>query len=228
MESISQLFLKRGYTVFAFDLYFHGKSSWEDVKEPILLENWKAIMSLFFQQEAIDKIELLSYSLGSKFTLPTLHHYSEKVKHVYLIAPDSVVLRNTYRLATSTMIGRALFKSLTSYSNSYRKLINLIRTLRLADKSTIRFAEKQIQSREQGLKVYYSWTVFRKLYIPFQQLAVLLNQKEIGLYVLLGRYDRIVNCKQVTKKLRQVKNRSVSVVQLGHTKLIEQFVEENS
>ena len=83
-------------------------------------------------------------------------------------------------------------------------------------------------SKAQASKVYHSWVLFRKLYVPFNKLKKIINENSISLYILLGKYDRVVQVAKVKKKLDHINHLKVDVVDLGHTKLIEKYVELNS
>ena len=225
MLPIVGYYLKRGYKVFAFDLFLHGESSWGNLKQAIQLEDWKAILSLFFEKENVMAFSLLSYSLGSKFALTTLYLFPERVDEMNLIAPDSINISPWYRLATSTVVGRFIFRKAALNYKLYHLLIKFLALFKLVDNTTLRFAKSQVQNEAQASKVYYVWVLFRKLYVSFKILKQLLNKHNIQLYLLLGKYDRIVKYKHVEKKLIGIHNLHVDLVELGHTRLIEKFVE---
>ncbi|MFM8740043.1 MAG: alpha/beta fold hydrolase, partial [Cytophagales bacterium] len=144
------------YTLYSFDLFFHGQSHWHS-REALEKTDWQEIMTLFFKQESITDFELVGFSMGGKFALATLELFPTKVKKITLLAPDGIKTSFWYSLATYPIATRHLFKGMILHPNRMRILTRFLRALRLVDKGLLRFAENQMNTEEKRRRVYYSW-----------------------------------------------------------------------
>jgi len=220
MEVISQYFLKKGYTVYSFDLFFHGNSTRTEATKPISIQELKQIIDLFLQKENISTFELLSYSLGSRFALTILGLYPKQVAAIYLIAPDAIQLSKWYRFSTSTWLGNKLFALVTQYPIFYQLLLSCAEKLKLANPSAIRFARNQMKTLAEREKIYHTWMSFRKLYQPFDQLSEQINQHQIQFKLFLGKYDRMIPHKILIQKCQSIHQKHIYVYDTGHNQLI--------
>ena len=69
-QSISDT-LSAHYTLFVFDLYFHGKSEWGYDEMPLEKEHWKETIGLLLEEYHIGKFAVAGFSLGGKFAMAT-------------------------------------------------------------------------------------------------------------------------------------------------------------
>ena len=220
MNKISDLFVQAGYTVYSFDLYYHGKSFKDYSTKPIHIEEFKHIISLFINREKLQKFELLSYSIGSRFALTITYLFSGKIKALYLLAPDSICLSSVYRFSTSTFIGKTLFKLITKSSIVYKMLIATIGKLGIINASTIRFAKNQMKTVQERNKIFYTWMSFSKLYQSFQDVVNLMNKHHIDYHLFLGKYDRIIPSKKLIQKSQSIHQKTIYLYDMGHTQLL--------
>lgn len=179
-------------TVYAFDLFYHGRSRLAKADAPIRKKRLAELLTQFLTEQGIDTFGLLAFSMGAKFALTLLEAVPERVAHLWLVAPDGIRTQFWYSLATYPpwmrgVLGRAVLRP--------QRLLNLIDVLgqrRLVDSGLVRFAQWQLDSREKRLRVYRSWTGFRHLTFDTRRLARLLNQRPTPVTFFLGKYDRVI------------------------------------
>ena len=80
------------YTVFTFDLPFHGDTVWEE--ETYSSSDFVAIIQWVVARETHKPLSLLGYSLGGQLVLATLSYLSETVLPIP-VAVDAVLLIST-------------------------------------------------------------------------------------------------------------------------------------
>lgn len=208
------------YSLFAFDLFFHGQSTWAD-RHALEKNHWKEIIQLFLSKEKLDRFSVLGFSLGGKFALSTVEAFPEKITTLYLLAPDGVKTSPWYNLATYPLVGRYFFKSMILKPGRLHAIVKLLRYLHLVDKGVLRFAESQMNTEEKRRRVYYSWVYFRHLKFSLPMIADLLNRHRITLVMAVGNYDRIIEAKNMSRLLRLVTNHRFEIVEAGHNDLLE-------
>src|SRR5687768_2686373 len=104
--------LSKKYTLYIIDLFFHGKSEWNEGEKPLQKSTWKSIVETLLQEQHIDAFSILAYSLGGKFALATIEAFPGRVREAFLLAPDGIKTSFWYSLATYPPVLRKFFKSM--------------------------------------------------------------------------------------------------------------------
>lgn len=212
--------LEKKYTLIFVDLYFHGKSTWADAHRALEKETWKEVIGLILKQENIATFSLAGYSLGAKFALATLEAFPAAVIELYLIAPDGITRNFWYSMATGSATLRKLFKGMIGHERRFARLAWVAKTLRLVDRTTLRFAANHMNTVAKRERVYNVWVVFRHLRFDMRGVSAIINRHGIRVTVIAGRYDRIVAPHSLKGPLKRLKNISFHVVGTGHNDLV--------
>jgi pimeloyl-ACP methyl ester carboxylesterase len=222
--------LSTQYTIYAFDLFYHGQSVWPLKDTPLTKTFWAEWMSVFLAQEQISRFSLLGFSMGGKFVLATLEAFPERVSKLILIAPDGIKTSFWYRLATYPGWTRSYFRKLVTSPDAFSKLVNICYKLRIVDKGIIRFAASQMDTLEKRRRVYNTWMLCRKLSFNMSQIASLINTHHIPVYMFLGTYDRIITKNNMQRLLKRLQTYKLVMLKTGHNRLVDQvtqYLDEN-
>lgn len=212
--------LSNHFTLYVFDLFFHGKSEWQLKEAPLSKKQWISILTHFLEENAIENFSLLGFSLGGKFVLASLEAFSNRVNAIILLAPDGIKTNFWYSMATYPIALRGLFKSMITKPGRFLGLVKLASRLRLVDKSVSKFAQSQMATEEMRKRVYYSWVVFRHLNYDLNKIAKLINQNEVKLDVFIGQFDKIITTKNMRGLLSKVPGANLHLLKAGHNTLI--------
>src|SRR5687767_8509330 len=71
------------FTIYAFDLFFHGKSWLEKEHAPLSKALLADLMQRFLAKEKVEKFSVTGFSMGGKFALSVLESFPEKVHSLY-------------------------------------------------------------------------------------------------------------------------------------------------
>jgi len=224
-QTFSELFEKisNQYTIYSFDIFFHGKSDWGLSEKPLEKNFWKKLLSVFLNQNKIDRFSVLGFSMGGKFALASLEVFPEKLESIFLVAADGVRISPWYKLATSTGAMRALLKSMILKPQRFQLIASLALKLGFIDKGILRFVESQMNTQEKREQVYFSWVVFRLLKFDMNLIASLINSNNIGLTIIVGRYDKLITAKSMERLLKKVKKHKFEILETGHNGLISKL-----
>jgi pimeloyl-ACP methyl ester carboxylesterase len=214
--------LRDTYTVYSFDLFYHGMSFWHEREKPMKKEFWKHLMEIFLKEHNIDRCSLAGYSMGGKFVLATLEAFPEKVEKIILIAPDGIKTSFWYSLATYPVWVRKLFRSMIINPKPFYLLIGTLSKTGMMDKGIVKFANSQMNTREKRRRVYYSWVVFRCLHFKMKKIASLINDHNIEVDMFLGKYDKMITLNNMQKLLKHIKYYKLHVLECGHNTLIDE------
>lgn len=208
------------YTLYIVDLFFHGKSTWNEGERPLEKRDWKNFISTLLLEQDISTFSVLAYSLGGKFALATLEAFPTQVRHLYLVAPDGIKTSFWYSMATYPKFFRSLFRSMIFRHKRFVWLAEKLNQSKLVDKGLIRFADYQMNSEEKRKRVYYSWVVFRRLTFDLKVVAQIINENDVRITMIVGKYDKVIKPENMNLLLRHVKDYKLEVLEAGHTGLI--------
>lgn len=217
--------LSEKFTLYSFDLFFHGKSKWPHNETPLSKGYWKEILGQFLDEKAIVTFSLLGFSLGGKFALACIEAFPSRISSVYLLAPDGIKKNIWYNLATYTAPLRWLFKSMILKPGRFQSIVKGVRKLNLIDRGVIRLAESQMSTEEQRRRVYYSWVVFRQLKFDLDKIASIINSNSIDLWLFVGQFDKMITAKNMDRLLKRIPDHHFQILQTGHNGLIEKSIE---
>ena len=211
--------LSSQYTFFAFDLYFHGKSTWPE-RQALEKSFWLETMTRFLEKEGITNFEVAGFSLGGKFALAMIEGFPERISHVRLVAPDGVRTNFWYSLATYPTVMRHLFKSMVLKPGRFYTLARIFRSFGLVNKGILRFAESQMNTEEKRRRVYCSWVYFRHLRFDQSRIAALINSHHFPVEVIAGHYDKVIPPKNLAPFAGLLRKGRFLVLETGHNDLI--------
>jgi pimeloyl-ACP methyl ester carboxylesterase len=212
--------LKGHYTVYLFDLYFHGMSIWGYHENPLEKIHWKETMERFLAETGITDFSVAGFSLGGKFALAIFEAFPKQCKKIFLVAPDGINTSFWYSLATYPFAIRKFFKSLIIHPQRFAYLANTLNRFNLVDKGLIRFADYQMNSEHKRSRVYYSWVVFRHLKFDLKELARLMNEYDIEPVIIVGKYDKVIKPENVKKFTSLLNKCRFEIVEAGHSGLL--------
>jgi pimeloyl-ACP methyl ester carboxylesterase len=219
MRGMEEL-LASEYKIFSFDLFFHGFSEWKQDDSPIHYDFWQKMISALLLEEGVEKFGLLGYSLGAKVALSTFELFPDRTESLCLIAPDGLKSTPFYNIITSPMM-KGLFRNVIMHPELFKKMVAMLSSLRLVNKSVLRFASIQMNTRDKRRRVYYTWTVYKGFKPNVEHIITLINQKQVDVEIFTGKYDNIIKPSHVKPFADRIKHVRYSVLNSGHNNLLD-------
>ncbi len=213
--------LKETYTIYVFDLYFHGDSYWTNDQKPVMPADWKSIFHNFLDTHNLTKFSLVGLSLGARFALQIVMNFPLLIEQVYLVAPDGIQRSFWYSLATSTQLSRWCFKMLVRKSHHILSLIRLTHRLGLISRKLHVFATYQLKTDKRRWLVYTSWIAFRKLTVSQNKLAKQINTHNLETIFILATNDRVIPYSAIVKFSKKLKYTRVISLPTEHHQLVK-------
>ena len=213
--------LDQDYSVICFALPFHEGSTWQGGWQPITQQVWADFISNFIQNYPDKEIHLIGFSIGSKLALGTLQAVPQKVKSIWLAAPDGLRPDPIYKLATNNPIMRWVLRYIVWRPKLLFGLAETTKKLKIIPKSTYRFVTSQMDTRPKRWRLYHSWMAFRQLSTPPATLVQIANKYGVEIKVLLGRYDKVTRRYHLGGLLKMNGNISLEILPTGHTRFLE-------
>lgn len=210
------------FTLYSFDLFFHGQSDWPFDEVPLSKSYWKDLFDHFLNENKLQSFSLMGFSLGGKFALATLEAFPEKIKSIFFLAPDGIKTNFWYILATYPLLLRIVFKKMIVHPGLFLSFIKMARSLGLIDQGVIRFAQSQMDTEEKRRRVYYSWVVFRQLKFDMKTIAAIINANEIQTHIFIGKYDKIITASDMNRLVSKLQIPNLQLLDTGHNGVISQ------
>jgi pimeloyl-ACP methyl ester carboxylesterase len=176
------------FTIYAFDLPFHGQSV-----GPVRVERpaWRDFLIRFLAEHRIGRVSVVGYSLGCRLALATLETLPDRLNAVYLLAPESLGEHPLFRLATGTAPGRWLFRRVVSRSTSFERLAHLLERRKWIHPSLTRQARWHVGTPVQQQRVLGSWLALRTLRYSTDWLGRWLQTHPVPTTLFVGTQDRV-------------------------------------
>lgn len=213
------------YTIYAFDLFFHGESSLHRAVTPLTKPYLQEIIGSFLEEQQIQRFSVTGFSMGGKFALTLVEGFAERMDALFLIAPDGIKTSFWYNIATYPGWLQQLFKRTVIKPGAFFKLLNMLNRYNIVHKSLIRFAHYQMNSTEKRLRVYRSWIGLRDLNFDIRHIVRLLNQNQVAVTMFLGEYDEVISTKRVGVFVKALNKGKLVILKSGHSYLLQKVAE---
>ncbi|MFC0185247.1 Pimeloyl-ACP methyl ester carboxylesterase [Pseudarcicella hirudinis] len=218
---------KDKFTIYAFDLPFHGKSEFQNTdNQPIPKKQIAAFFEKFLESHQIEKFSLMGYSIGGRFVLTLTEVFHKKINTVYLVAPDGISESWIYRLATRNIFTRKVFKWVVFNPVPFEVLAKFLVSLGFVNKSVVRFSQKMLDNDKKRKLIYDSWISFRSLRFNLQDLAKIINKEKLKIIFCMGKFDTVLPKKSIDPLFKKLKVKKIIIFDAGHTKLMEKVAKE--
>lgn len=210
------------YTVYSFDLFFHGASELHRSDMPLSKKRLAQMMGQFLEKHRIERFEVMAFSMGGKFALTLIEAFAPRIDQVFLIAPDGISTNFWYNVATYPGWLQGMFKRTVLRPDPFFRLVRTLDRYRLVDKGLVRFASFHMGSTQKRLRVYKSWVGFRSLTFDIRQIVRLLNRHDIPVTFFLGEYDQVIPHRRLQVFIKALRRANPILLKTGHTFLLHE------
>ena len=218
-------YLSEKYTVFAFDLFLHGKSPFPTDRiedNPISETELKLFFDAFIEKNSITCFSLMGYSLGGKIALSLLQLFPNSIKEIYLLAPDGIILNRWYNFTSRSSTGRAIYKHITDKPNGYFFLLKTLKNIGFIREKMYAFLLDNMKTKEKRQLVYDIWLTFSLIKPNITLIQEIIIKNNITCHLFFGKHDNIIKPKigkEFTSKIPD--NSTFHLVDCGHVLIRE-------
>ncbi len=191
-------FCKEKYTIYAVDLFYHGKTTfksrkWRSFTKPQL----KEIFECFLKNLNVDKFEVLGYSMGGRVALFLLEQFGQKINHLYLFAPDGLKINFWNWFVTSTLAGKRIYGLTISNPGIVHLMSRAGQKLNLLPNTMNKFLKTNLQTKGMRLRIYRVWQLYRFITFKQKKLKDTILKNNLKVDLVVGQKDPVVDSKMV-------------------------------
>lgn len=210
------------YRFVAIDLAYHGENSaWREnfTFDEHYAQDWLNAVLSHFQCHSI---ALLGYSIGARIALFIASCRPERIRELWLLAPDGLPVSLAYRFLTSTWVGLFIFRRFVGRPGLARFLVYLGLRCRVFSKKTGNFYLKEMETSQKRRQLYNTWIAYRSA-LPDRKVLFEANRSgQLAVTGVLGRTDVVIPFRKTLRRMRAVfPELALLELDLGHNLLSE-------
>lgn len=215
------------YTLYAFDLLFHGQSqglsAGDEFSDDDLLtkELWRKFIQDFIHAKNITRFDVAGFSLGGRYALATAEAFPGLIDRLVLMAPDGVVEHPLYALATRFAPTRWVFRQLVRNPEPLFMVTELARRLRIIPKNMVYFIRYMLDTPEERQRLYRTWVSLRELSFSIRPLYQILQAKGVEVWLFVGKYDTLFPPERLRALSNALPPERFVILESGHNHLTE-------
>lgn len=188
--SILEPYLKDRFTLYAFDLPYHGRTQWNNV-ETFTVAAFIDIIKQVLPASAKTFV-LLAYSMGGRIALGLLEAIPQMIEKMVLLAPDGFHGNPWYRFATHTRAGRKVFNQ---FKKNPKLIITVGKQLRkrgILSDQLYNLAFYYINDEAARFTLYDRWISTRHFDPNLKKLRAIILQQHIPIDMVFAKHDKII------------------------------------
>jgi pimeloyl-ACP methyl ester carboxylesterase len=213
--------LGASHTIIAIDMPFHGQTQWNGPQPDaaMLADITQALLSAFDIHAT--HIQLMGFSMGGRMALCVLQQIPQNVSRLVLLAPDGLTVNFWYWLSTQTSAGNKLFRLTMHRPGWFLGMLRGLNKMRIINQSIYKFVEFYIHDDAVRKALYERWTGLGKCTPSIKKLRRILQQHAVSVWLLYGKFDRIISHETGGRLFNGVPNCRIEVLNCGHQVLHE-------
>lgn len=211
------------YTVYSFDLPFHGTTEIRNENAHLSVEEIQEMMRILLVKTGIEHFSIIAFSIGAKFAFPIIEVFATKIENIWLLAPDGIKISFWYSFATKNKITRSIFQYLMNSPQILIHTHKLLKSMKLIDPNMEKLVLNSINTSQNRARIYNTWNYLKNLNWNGDPLSKVLERNSLQMNIVLGESDTIISKRKIERVIENVKNIKLILLQCGHFNLIRHF-----
>ena len=213
----------RKYKIISFDLFFHGHTlikdnSVQNIRKGLQSKQFAEHIKSFLASKypEVEKVSLLSYSIGTRMALCLIENMPQQIESVYLIAPDGIEPNRLLKLGGANYIINRLFYKLVYSPKTVHFLLNSLLKFKYIDEAIHRILKAEFDTTETRLACYNTITYYAQLSFNRQKIAQAINKYNLNCHLYFGTKDKLFPSKIGERFGKMLNKANVHVFNDGH------------
>jgi pimeloyl-ACP methyl ester carboxylesterase len=208
-------------TLYAIDLPYHGQTAWNT--EYYNQTQLREIISLLVAQEDIRQFTAVGHSLGGRLWLVLAPYFAERLKSLWLLAPDGLATRNMSLFEHLPIPVRTTLAAARRYPKTLLSIANVAYQWSIIDARAVRFLKHHLSNEGMMLNLVNTWKSIYHFSVNKKQLKRSLSPQQYPVYFVIGARDQVIDTKKMQSWVDGIGHASfVSMEHSSHQSIISQ------
>jgi pimeloyl-ACP methyl ester carboxylesterase len=208
------------YTLYAVNLFFHGKSKFPGNRmaiDSLKPKELQSHLTTVIEHFGFMNFAVAGYSLGGKIALLCAQLFPSRILEIWLFAPDGIVKNFWYKVASNTKLGRTVYAGFLEHPRLFFTTVNQVYKWGIINSKMREFVMGNMETRFQRELVRDVWLAYRFLNPDMKIVIRNIKQHEIPVYQFFGKKDSIIPPKLGMRFARAIDQESkLFVMNCGH------------
>lgn len=227
--ALFEKYLSSKYTIYALDLFYHGKTKFNAKKIKSFSPNELFIvLNGLIQNLNLYNFDVMGYSMGGKLALFTLQNFYNWIDKCFLMAPDGLKLNFWNWWVTKTKTGKLTY----GYTITNPKLVYNIAKFgtktKISPQKIEKFVALNFGRKGIRLKIYRVWQLYKNIEIDTLKINKLNTQNFKKTLIFGGHKDPVIKLKFLKEFTAKNQTFELHPLNAGHDFFKEYLIEEIS
>lgn len=177
-------------------------------------------------ENEIKKLSGISYSMGSRYNLILAELIPKLINKLILIAPDGIQINFWNQLATSSIVGKPLFKYLMHHPTLYSRLLFFLYRINILPRNIFLFSKMHTRDVTHSERVYNTWMNMKNMIPNLPKIKAAQEKYCIQIIAIYGKYDFVINQKSMKKLSKEIPKAEIKVIEKGHKLLDDELFDD--
>lgn len=216
--AVYENFCSDQYTIYAVDLFYHGKSKIDGRKlKSFSKDALRELLQEFTAHLQLKRFSVIGYSMGGRIALFFLEQFPDQLNHLYLLAPDGLKNNFWHWLVTNTTTGKVIYGFTIKNSAWVGKVANAGIKMKVLPPKIDKFLALNFGTAGTRLRVYRVWKLYQHIDFDHKKLAKIVKHHQLPVDLVIGKKDPVISpalCKALQKTLGP--DCTLHVIDAGH------------
>jgi len=206
--------------IISIHLFLHGSSTFSPHRidsDLITAKHVEKLLKTLLSKEKVDRFHWVAYSQGGRFSLSAFPALAQRVKSLFLIAPDGMNDKNFYSWSQRQKWARKLFKRWLKKPEELMTISRNLSKAKIIHPKIVNFLDFYTSDPEKFETAYKTWSAFRNLRPSKEEVKKVLAQNNIHFNLIIGEHDQIITLRSASKFLKEInQSQALTTVPYGH------------
>lgn len=206
--------LKNDYTVYAFDLPYHGQTQWQSAS--FSQKNMLDLFEIVLKKENKKRFELMGFSFGGRIVLSMIFELINKVDKIYLIAPDGIQTKGMFSALVTPVWFRRFLQKLVNQPDTLIKIMEKCQELGLLSSFSFQFIQTNLATPKRRERLFNTWVSLSDFGVDLKKTKAILKVRAIPVELYFGKSDKIIPPSAGEKLSNGIPNIRLHLIDEGH------------
>jgi pimeloyl-ACP methyl ester carboxylesterase len=213
-EQIREAF-GESYSLIAMDFPWHGESKWienREFGENDLVLFVEAMMGKY----GFEKFSVLGFSMGGRLALTLAKRLPERIRQIFLVAPDGIKTAFVFDLAVYPIWGKRIFYMVMKKPGLLFFFVKVLYKYRRISRFMYEFTYNHMDTQEKRDRIYNTWVSLKQFSPSVTEVQKIINQHQLPVHLFFGKTDEVIRPEVGEYFRKNIVHATLDILPKGH------------